>query len=69
MDSKYRSYSLSANVTKAYRIEEKLREAQQKDCTTYLIFYFHLEDLGNMRAPEGVHSLSNFKKNLLFILI
>jgi len=49
-------------------IEKKFKEAQQKDCTTYLISYFHPEDLGNMRAPEGVRSLSNFKKNLLFIL-
>lgn len=49
-------------------IVKKFRIAQQKDCTTYLVSYFHPEDLGNIRAPEGIRSLSNFKKNLLFIL-
>ena len=48
-------------------IEEKFREAQLKDCVTYMLSYFHPEDLGNIRAPEGVRSLSNFKKNLHFI--
>lgn len=49
-------------------IEEKFRKAQQNDCTAYLISYFHPEDLDKVCAPEGVRSLSNFKKNLLFIL-
>lgn len=49
-------------------IEEMFREAHQNDCTVYMTSYFHPEDLGNIRAPEGVRSLSNFEKTLIFIL-
>ena len=49
-------------------IETKFREAKQKECVTYLLSYFHPEDLGYVRTSEGIRCLNNFKKNLQFIL-